>query len=173
MCQHCKNKDAVRSYTDPKTPTKREFYCLECYEALFLSEEHGEELSACPYCGTALAEVQKSKLVGCAHCYTTMQEGVRPMILKMQGGRAHTGKTPSIEGYEKGYVSAEFRRREIERARFERQCRELEMIIEKLKSEEKYEDAKGYAEKLAVMKNRSAIEEDFVWRTRRSLSKQS
>ncbi len=171
LCQHCKIRHAARSYADPKTPQKREFYCLECYSRLFIDEEGADE-PTCAFCGTTLAEAQKTKIVGCAHCYTTMQTGLTPMIRNMQGGRAHAGKTPPIEGYSEPSSLGQYRQREIERARFERQCRELEIIIEKLKAEEKFEDAKGYAEKLAAMKNRLAIEEDFVWRTRRSSLKQ-
>ena len=101
------------------------------------------------------------------------------MIYKMQGKKAHNGKHPPLEGnYGDPYdyedtVSAEYRAKAIAQARYERQCRELQIIIKKLKSEGNFEDAKNYEEKLTAMKNRSAIEEDFVWRTRQNLSKQS
>ncbi len=182
ICQCCKKNHAARSYeVDKKKPELREFYCLECYSHLFLEENGGDEgsLSSCPYCGMTLEEIKTGKLVGCAHCYQTMQTGLYPMIEKMQGGRAHRGKTPPLEGeFGDIYVGdnpfgKKYRAEAVAQARFERQCRELEIIIEKLKSEEDFEGAKSYADKLAVMKNRSAIEEDFVWRTRQALSTQS
>ena len=101
------------------------------------------------------------------------------MIYKMQGEKAHRGKTPPLDGdYGDPYdyedtVGAEYRAKAIAQARYERQCRELTIIIEKLKAEGNFEDAKSYAEKLAAIKSRAAIEEDFVWRTRPNLSKQS
>ncbi len=179
LCQCCKRNHAARSYEGENK--EREFYCLECYARLFLEggEEEESSLSECPYCGMSLAEAKTGKLVGCAHCYASMQAGLYPMIRKMQGERAHRGKTPPLEGsYSAPYdfedtVGAEYRAKAVERARFERQCRELQIIIKKLKAEGNFEDAKGYDEKLTAMKNRSAIEEDFVWRTRRSSSKQS
>ncbi len=181
LCQCCKKNQAARTYEHAEEgKIKREFYCLECYSRLFL-EANGEEssLTSCPYCGMTLAEVKTGKLVGCAHCYDTMQAGIYPMIRKMQGGRAHTGKTPPLEGeYGDPYdfedtVGAEYRAKAILQARFERQCQELEIIIKKLRAEKNFEDAKCYEEKLTSMKNRAAIEEDFVWRTRPGLSKQS
>ena len=61
----------------------------------------------------------------------------------------------------------------MQQARYEKQCNELELIINKLKAEGNYADAKGYADKLSVMKSKQAVEEEFVWRTRLNLSKQS
>ncbi len=178
LCQCCGEKHAARIF---ETPAGRELYCLECYARLFLDEGSCEENDGvgCAYCGARLAEVEKSKLVGCAHCYGQMQAGLYPMVKKMQGGRAHRGKTPPLDGeYVDPYdyddiVGREYRAKAVAQARYERQCRELEIIISSLREEGNLEDAKGYEEKLTAMKNRSAIEEDFVWRSRRSSCKQS
>ncbi len=182
LCRCCKKNQAVRSYQkDKKAPSTWEFYCLDCYSRLFLDggEEGKGTLEVCPYCETALAEVRMGKIVGCAHCYQTMWAGIYPIAQKMQGDRAHRGKTPPIDG-EYGDSSAldenateEYRAALLARARYERQQRELKIIIDKLKAEGDFEGARCYLEKLAAMENRSAVEEDFVWRTRRSLSKQS
>ncbi len=179
LCQCCKKNHAAKSYEGENG--KRELYCLDCYSRLFLDGGNGEEnaSSACPYCGTGLEEVKKSKLVGCAHCYQSMQTGLFPLIKKMQGGRAHTGKTPPLEGeYGSPYVYGdmvygEYRAQAVSKARYARQYHELEIIIARLRAEGRGEEASGYEEKLAAMKIRGTIEEDFVWRTRTSLSKQS
>ena len=153
---------------------------MDCYHCLFLGEvtkTDGKMLSVCPYCGISLKEVTQGKLVGCAHCYTSMREGVTPLVVKMQGDRAHTGKTPPLEYGETHYggeiYDEALRKKAVEKARFERQCRELEIIIAKLQEEKNYEDAKGYADKLSSMRSKASIEEEFVWRTRQTLSKQS
>ncbi len=173
LCQCCGINHAARCYEDKKSGVTW-FYCLECYAALFLEGGDGGEEGSyenCPYCGTDLAEVKASKIVGCAHCYRVMWEGIFPMVERMQGKEAHAGRTPPIvgnldtSGIEKAFP-AEYRAQAMQRARFERQCRELEIIIDSLKAKGLFEEAKGYAEKLAVMKNNGAIEEDFVWRTR-------
>ncbi len=176
LCQRCQKNHAARTYEGENG--ELELYCLECYSHLFLDSEGGENRDECPFCGMHLDDSLTGKLVGCAHCYRMMQAGLFPLVQKMQGGRAHSGKTPPLEReYGDPYdfedtVGAEYRAKATEQARYERQCRELRIIIQKLKAEEDFEGAKSYEEKLTAMKNRSAIEEDFVWRTRRSLSKQ-
>lgn len=180
-CCHCKQKEATKSYQQFKNgKTTVEYYCMDCYHRLFLDEmakTDGDSLSVCPYCGITLSEFTAGKLVGCAHCYTAMRNGVAPMIAKMQGNRAHTGKTPPLEYGETQYGGEVYddalRKKAVEKARFERQCNELEIIIAKLKAENNYEDAKGYADKLSFMRSNASIEEEFVWRTRRTSSTQS
>ena len=182
-CGYCGKNQAVRTYEEIKDgKLQREYYCLDCYHRLFLYAEEAEgevSLSACPYCGMSMAEVKKTQLVGCANCYKMMSGELMPVIVKMQGVKAHRGKTPPLEGYEVNadvgvrFVEDSYHAQAVARARYERHCNELEVIIAKLTAENNYEDAKGYADKLSSMRSKSAIEEEFVWRTRRNLSKQS
>ncbi len=123
-----------------------------------------EGLNKCPYCGTSLTEALKSGLVGCAHCYQEMWAGLFPLVKKMQGGRAHRGKTPPIEIAED--LSSAYREKEVARARYLRQRTELQIIIKHLHAEGNHEDAQGYEEKLAAMEKSEKVEEDFVWRLR-------
>ncbi len=180
-CCHCKQKEATKSYQQLKNGKGvTEYYCMDCYDRLFLDERSktdGGTLSVCPYCGMRLQDFRTGKLAGCAHCYATMREGVMPLVIKMQGEFAHKGKTPPLEYGETHYGGEVYdpvlHAKAVEKARFERQCNELEIIIAKLKAENNYEDAKGYADKLSSMRSRSSIEEEFVWRTRPTSSKQS
>lgn len=180
-CCHCNQKEATKTYEQFKNG-KREtsYFCMDCYDKLFLDENtktDGDTLSVCPYCGMTLKSFAATKLVGCAHCYGALREGVLPTLLKMQGNRAHVGKTPPLEYGETQFggevYDEELRKETLKNARFERQCHELEVIIAKLKAENNFEDAKGYADKLSVMRSKISIEEEFVWRTRRNSSKQS
>ncbi len=173
FCQHCHKNQAVRSYERVKNkPESMEYYCLECYSLLFTDEVKEESEPCCAHCGTKLSEVQKTMLVGCAYCYQSMAEGVGQLVDKMQGKkRVHVGQTPPLEGKcgrelptdEKGLSEL------AEENRFRRQCFELQTIIDKLTSERNFEDAKVYADKLAVMKTTGRIKEGFVWRKRRDL----
>jgi protein-arginine kinase activator protein McsA len=117
-----------------------------------------------------LDEVRAGKLVGCAYCYRTMRAGVYPLIKKMQGDGAHTGERPPLSShrdYENlEHYSEDEKKNIIQEARLEKQCRELETIIEKLKAEKDYEAAKDYAGKLSAMRENLEIQEEFVWRTR-------
>lgn len=176
-CSGCGQNQAVKTYEEIKHGKKTvEYYCLECYHKLFLDEKttERESLTACPYCGMTATEFRSGKLVGCAYCYRTMGDTVLPTVTKMQGEKSHRGKTPPfLEEVGKetfGFMQSAL---DIEQARYERQCNELQLIIDKLKAEGNYADAKGYADKLSVMKSKQAVEEEFVWRTRRNLSKRS
>lgn len=180
-CCYCKNNEATKTYAQIKNNKKTvEYYCMACYEKLFLAAESAEEefsLSACPYCGMTLEEFRAKKLVGCAYCYRAMRTGIMPTVLKMQGEKTHEGKIPPLEfGLDLAparEVAPENREEAVASVRFKRQCHELELIIAKLKKENNYEDAKSYADKLSSMRSNGKIEEEFVWRTRRVLSKQS
>ena len=183
-CLCCGYNQAVKTYYQTKNGKKQaEYYCLECYHRLFLSvdeAESGVSLSDCPYCGMKMSEIEKRKLVGCANCYKALRDTLVPLIVKMQQcEKAHRGKMPPLDGYDGdadvGLLQATdaFFEQKVSLARFERQCNELEIIIAKLKEEDNYEDAKGYADKLSTMLSKSTIEEEFVWRARRNSLKQS
>ena len=155
------------------------YYCLDCHRKLFLDVEfmrEDEAFSSCPYCGMTMEEFQKGKLVGCAHCYRTMRMGIMPSVLKMQGQKkAHCGKTPPLEmddAFDDGFeFDAEFKTQKVAQTRYERQCNELNLIIKKLQDEGNFSEAKEYADKLSRMRSNATIEEEFVWRMPRNLSK--
>ena len=159
LCGHCKKNQATKTYEQIKSG-KRDvrYYCLECYHKIFLDVEIDGENSSrndCPYCGTTAAEIKKRNLVGCAKCYESMQTHLLPDITKMQGAEMHQGKRP--------YAT--------ERERMERRRFELRMLVKKYTEEKDYESARAYEERLVQLEN--GVEEDYVWRNRLLLSKQS
>lgn len=173
-CFHCRRNEAVKSYERTKNGIViTEDYCLDCYHRLFLcvkDAEGGMALSVCPYCGVKAEDVLSKKLVGCAYCYQMLEETLMPMIIQMQGVELHNGKRPTTEllnlwqdGVAEKEESDEEQNLET-KARFARQCNELEMIIAKLLQEKRFDEAKGYADKLSRMKSGLGMEEDFVWR---------
>ncbi len=169
LCLQCKKNQATKTYEQVKNGVKNtEYYCLDCYHRLFLCQQEAESdetLSACPYCGTTAQEFEKTKMVGCAYCYQMMASVVLPAVVKMQGSKGHVGKSPTLEEDLEPLLPSEKAKAEaFRRTKFRRQCRELEMIIEKLQKDGGSEDVKDYQDKLARMKAKSAIEEDFVWR---------
>lgn len=180
-CCNCRQNQATKTYEQMKNGKKSvDYYCLDCYHRLFLSaEEAGGEtsLSACPYCGQTKAEFRAKKLVGCAYCYRTLSDAVLPTVIKMQGVMAHKGKRPPLDQDVDGtlHVQKENETGDLSyrRARFKKQCHELELIIEKLLKEGDVAGAKEYRDKLLRMREKVDVEEDFVWRKRPNLSKQS
>ena len=175
-CFYCNQNEATKSYEMVKNgEKKREYYCLSCYEQLFLGTDgaDGEKaLSACPYCGTTLREFRMRKIVGCPYCYQTMSVGILPAILKMQGDACgHRGKRPPLSledemAYEaaKNLSPAErdkLREEMEQRERFIRQKKEMESLIDFLAEEESRRQA--YEEKLQRMERKGKIEEEIAW----------
>lgn len=160
LCGNCKKNQATKTYEQIKK-NKREvsYYCLDCYHKLFLDIDEqscGEKRTACPYCNTTVAELKKRNLVGCAKCYETLQSELVPMILKFQGGaQVHTGKILY----------------ETKKDGVERRQKELKVLSQKYKKDKDYESARAYEERFIQIEN--GLEEDFVWRNRLLLSKQS
>ena len=57
LCGKCKKNQATKTYETLKNGKKQtEYFCLECYHKGFVYVEEGEALSACPYCGTTVAQ---------------------------------------------------------------------------------------------------------------------
>ncbi len=171
VCHACQSNQVARSYQNEQNPDVLEFYCLECYSRLFLEGGEGD-LNVCSHCGTSLSEVRVGKLVGCAHCYLAMWSGIFPLVEKMQGIRAHRGKTPPIEEYEEVALSFGEENRQ-QKAGIEKRCHELSVLANARQMDGDEEGARYYEEKRAALKNGGTLEEDFVCRTRRNLSKQS
>ena len=176
-CFYCNKNEAVKSYERiVKGESQREYYCLTCYERLFLCVQEAESersLSVCPYCGTTLEEFQSKKLVGCAYCYKTMRAKILPAVVKMQGENCgHRGKRPllSEEGelilHQESFATEEerdnFRLEIVKAERFTRQKSETEALIEYLGATDPQRQEE-YKEKLERMMKTGAVEEEIVW----------
>ena len=96
LCSVCGKNQATKVYERVKNGKSEKMYCcLECDRITVRdSLVEAERLrSVCPYCNTTVEQFEKSKLVGCAHCYQTLGYAVLPYVTKMQGGmQAHEGK---------------------------------------------------------------------------------
>lgn len=176
-CFYCNKHEAVKSYERMrKGVAKREYYCLSCYEKLFLCRENSDEgasLSVCPYCERTVAEFETSKLVGCPYCYKGMQEKILPVIVKMQGGDCgHRGKLPPISEENEALLEKErfvteeekdaFRLEIASAERFTRQKGEMDMLVAYLSRKDPAR-AEEYREKTERMNRTGAVEEEIVW----------
>ncbi len=176
-CFYCNKHEAVKSYEHmERGEVKREYYCLSCYEKLFLCIKDTSDalsFSACPYCETTLQEVESSGLVGCPYCYKTMQRDILPTIVKMQGHDCgHRGKMPLIserdefllgkEAFLTQEARDEFRAELVKKERLHRQIGEMQTLIEYLKIHDPLRE-KEYREKLERMQRMGAVEEEIIW----------
>ena len=107
--------------------------CPECYAALTAARA---EARRCPSCGMALAAYRRTGLVGCAECYRFFRRELTPAVKGIQGGTAHTGKTPGAdagENYELFLERARLRGR-LEEALRRGDDREAERLGEAIRS---------------------------------------
>ena len=75
--------------------TREAVLCPACYAALTAREGR-----RCPACGMTLEEYRRTGLVGCAECYRFFRRELLPAVKEIQGGTAHTGKTPAADAGE-------------------------------------------------------------------------
>ena len=149
LCEKCKKNQATKTYEYVKN-NKREltYYCIDCYHKTFLVLEDKpseKSVSACPFCGATAAEIKKRNLVGCANCYTSLAHVLQPTIIKMQGTKSHSGKTPYLS---QGDV---VRQRRLE----------LEALAEKCYAENDDIAAGKYEEQISRLME--GYEEEYVW----------
>ena len=107
--------------------------CPECYAALTAARA---EARRCPSCGMALEDYRRTGLVGCAECYRFFRRELTPAVKGIQGGTAHTGKTPGAdagENYELFLERARLRGR-LEEALRRGDDREAERLGEAIRS---------------------------------------
>ena len=82
ICFRCKKRPAVktRKWTTDGV-TRAFYYCANCYEEVFLSNEeetveenNSSSVGVCPECGTTSQEFFAIGLVGCASCYKYLEK---------------------------------------------------------------------------------------------------
>ena len=176
LCDYCRKHDAATSYERVKGGNKvTEYYCLPCYEQLFVQLNERKDVQgaiACSYCGMTVKQFRARKVVGCSYCYQTLEAETTNMIVKMQGGICgHRGKRPPLsevdEAIYNGSTFTDVEQREAFRAemeqreRFLRQKNEMEMLIDFLSDDK--ERQQEYKDKLDRMERRGIIEEEIVW----------
>ncbi len=175
-CFYCNKNEATKSYERKINGNRaHEYYCLECYGQMFLDgETEAEEttLSACPYCGTTLAEFKASSLLGCPYCYRTLLKSITPAILRMQGDACgHRGKQQPLSVddeilFERATFVTEaerssYRESLAEKERFQRQNRELQALMTYSELDDNRREE--YRDKLERMKKTGKVEDEIVW----------
>ena len=164
ICEFCgKNQAPIKR---PKTVNGKTVEVNCCYECAKKLDEQIDkaEITVCSYCGMTAKEFESKKLVGCAHCYQQLKDTVGAAIEKMQYTGTHTGKKPVWRSGDGETLSEA----EIIQRRVERQSYELELIIEKLTREGKFEEARDYADKRSLIRADGEGLEDFVWRNKKN-----
>ena len=54
-----------------------------------------DDVARCPGCGMSYGEFKERYRLGCARCFDAFREQLQPLLRKVQGAEAHTGKHPT------------------------------------------------------------------------------
>ncbi|HPZ00905.1 MAG TPA: UvrB/UvrC motif-containing protein [Clostridiales bacterium] len=58
-----------------------------------LTAPETEEEQHCPTCGFTFRDIVRTGMMGCADCYTTFYDKLRPSLTRIHGRASHVGKT--------------------------------------------------------------------------------
>lgn len=117
MCHICKNKEATIRLKEIINNVVTELHlCEECYRQRELKGDAGGGLSPakmlesaasgkktskaarkprkCPECGMNEDQFRSNGRLGCAQCYRTFEEALKPILSKVHGSTEHRGKFP-------------------------------------------------------------------------------
>lgn len=88
---------------------------------------------SCPVCGYEAADFRKTGRFGCAACYSTFEDLVRPVLEDMHSGISHTGKVPELS---------------LERQSAEEELQRLQKQLDRAVAEEAYEEAAKFRDEI-------------------------
>lgn len=158
ICENCKQKKATVHYTQINNGVKVEVYlCEECASEksnLISLPEFGNlltgmmgidipykrqtpALTKCESCGMSYEQFEKSGKMGCANCYTVYADKIKPLIKRIHGNNAHTGKVPSKIN---------------QTLQVTKEIDELKMMLDEAIKDERYEDAAIIRDKIKGIK---------------------
>ena len=110
ICQKCKKREATGYMEKTINGVKTRVYvCPECFKEaqldMFSSLDDFGLFSGltgststrlkCSKCGTSLREISDTCFVGCPHCYTELNEQIKPIIRNVQSAAMHIGSGPN------------------------------------------------------------------------------
>ncbi len=148
LCDKCKKNTATRFIKTIVNGIAKEYnLCEECavlegYSSIgngtlssMLASLFGEGLhtknisneTRCPKCDATFSEIAKNGKVGCSECYKTFKSDLLPYIKRVHGSISHTGKVPNSAPL---IVKPQLKT-----------ISDLRMELNRLVSEEKYEEA--------------------------------
>lgn len=157
LCQDCKKRSASVHMTEIVNDKKTEFHlCQECAQkkegfamfaplsindilASFLNTEKlsqgtgTKEAEKCGTCGIDYNGFRKSGRLGCGDCYKSFRNQLLPIIKRVQGGAAHSGKVSKRTGSD---------------MRMQRRIDQLKMKLKRAIELEAYEEAAGIRDEI-------------------------
>ena len=99
LCEECAQEYGEMKIANVVINTKLSVqdFLKGMFNNCFLEQQHQEE-GACEHCGMTYSEFSRSGKIGCAGCYAAFSGRLEPLIRRIHGASAHTGKVPKRTG---------------------------------------------------------------------------
>ncbi len=139
LCEACAAK-----YGDFPPPGAKDFTVNDFLKGIFGKPVEEQETPpptglVCPNCGMTFEDFAHSGKIGCSVCYDTFRRQITPLLTRIHGASAHSGKIPRSSG---GALVAR---------------REVEILKEKLNNavkNEEYENAAKYRDEIRALEKK-------------------
>lgn len=101
----------------------------------------------CPSCGQTLAQFRKTGMLGCAECYQSFREELKPLFARIQGRTQHAGRRPPSSPEEQERI---------------RKMEELRKLLDEAVAAEAYEKAAEYRDMLKDLQTQHQNDEKLA-----------
>ncbi|NLO89051.1 MAG: hypothetical protein GX088_01755 [Clostridia bacterium] len=143
LCEECAQKHKTQHFGFSFEPT----FSIHSFLAGLLEDEFGTGVTVpmaetglvCDMCGMSFAEFSRNGRMGCGQCYETFREKLKPLLKRIHGHYAHTGKIPKQLG---------------ENIRYKRELESLRRELETLVAEERFEEAAVVRDRIRELERR-------------------
>ncbi|MDR7867624.1 MAG: UvrB/UvrC motif-containing protein [Sporomusaceae bacterium] len=97
LCDTCAEKAGELSFSTDANFAFQDFLKGMMGASLAGPPQHRSE-TACPNCGLTYGDFGRSGKIGCGECYTAYGDRLEPLLRRIHGTSAHTGKVPRRGG---------------------------------------------------------------------------
>ncbi len=170
LCEQCGEREAIVALTHIDENEKTHVHlCGECAreqgidveasleeleERMSEQEERDEQELRCSSCGMTYDRFKEHYRLGCAECYSSFREELRPLLRKVHGAHEHVGKRPS--------PAAEVREAAAETTEGKDAVWTLDLLQRRLRGaveREEFEEAARLRDRIDELKKRQETEE--------------
>lgn len=132
LCEHCAQREGYSSISHNNLAGMLASMLGESVNTRIMSEKE-----CCPVCHSYFSDIAETGKVGCAECYKTFNSQLLPYLKRVHGSTKHIGKVPN---------SAPLIVKETEES-----VDSLRLELNRLVSEERYEEAAVLRDKIRKM----------------------
>ena len=140
LCEHCAQKSGEIGFA-----ADNKYFMQDLLKGLFSQGfgniPYNKPEEACPNCGMSYSDFSRSGKIGCSECFTAYADRLEPLLRRIHGNNAHTGKVPKRMG---GKIA------------IKQNLRKLRQELESLIGREEYEQAATVRDEIKALEKELA-----------------